>query len=148
VTVRLVIVAATFNGEITDRMVTRALARAEELGARVVAVVRVPGTFEIPQAIHRLLKRKDIDGGVAIGAVIKGRTKHDELIAHAVARKLLDIQLETGKPIGLGITGPGMSYEVAVRRIGNAARAVESVVAMAGVLHGLRGRRRESRHRD
>ncbi|OGS51137.1 MAG: 6,7-dimethyl-8-ribityllumazine synthase [Euryarchaeota archaeon RBG_16_68_12] len=136
-TVRLAIVAASFNAEITDRMVERALARAEELGAEAV-VVRVPGTFEIPAALHRLLRRKDVDGGVAIGAVVKGQTKHDELIAHAVARKLLDLQIETGKPIGLGITGPGMSYKVALRRIGNAARAVDAVVAMAGVLRGLR----------
>ncbi len=136
---RLVIVAASFNAEITDRMVERAVARARQRGARVVKVVRVPGTFEIPQALHRLLRRRDVDGGVAIGAVIKGQTKHDELIAHAVARKLLDLQLETGKPIGLGITGPGMSYKVALRRVGNAARAVDAVVAMAGVLKGLRG---------
>ncbi len=135
---RLAIVAASFNAEITDRMVERAVARAGELGARVVKVVRVPGTFEIPQALHRLLRRKDVDAGVAIGAVIKGQTKHDELIAHAVARKLLDLQIETGKPIGLGITGPGMSYKVAVRRIGNAARAVDAVVGMAGVLRGLK----------
>ncbi len=135
---RLVIVAASFNAEITDRMVARALARADELGARVVKVVRVPGTFEIPQALERLLARRDVDGGVAIGAVIKGQTAHDELIAHAVARKLLDLQMETGKPIGLGITGPGMSYKVAVRRIGNAARAVDAAVSMAGVLRGLR----------
>lgn len=135
---RLVIVAASFNAEITDRMVERAVARAGELGARVVRVVRVPGTFEIPQALHRLLLRKDVDAGVAIGAVIKGQTKHDELIAHAVARKLLDLQIETGKPIGLGITGPGMSYKVAVRRIRNAARAVDAAVGMAGVLRGLK----------
>lgn len=136
-TVRLAIVAASFNAEVTDRMVERALARAEELGAEAV-VVRVPGTFEVPAALHRLLRRKDVDGGVAIGAVIKGQTKHDELIAHAVARKLLDLQIETGKPIGLGITGPGMSHAVALRRVGNAARAVDAVVAMVRVLRGLR----------
>ncbi len=134
---RLAIVAASFNAEVTDRMVERALARAEELGAEAV-VVRVPGTFEVPAALHRLLRRKDVDGGVAIGAVIKGQTKHDELIAHAVARKLLDLQIETGKPIGLGITGPGMSHAVALRRVGNAARAVDAVVAMVRVLRGLR----------
>jgi len=138
VTVRLAVVAAAFNADVTDRMVARALARAKELGAEVVEVVRVPGTFEIPLALKRLLARTDIDGGVAIGAVIKGQTKHDELIAHAVAGRLLDLQLETGKPIGLGITGPGMSAKVAVRRIRNAARAVDAVVAMAEVLRRLR----------
>jgi len=118
--------------------VARALARAKELGAEVVEVVRVPGTFEIPLALKRLLARRDVDGAVAIGAVIKGQTKHDELIAHAVAGRLLDLELETGKPIGLGITGPGMSAKVAARRIRNAARAVDAAVAMAEILRKLR----------
>jgi len=136
--VRLAVVAAAFNADVTDKMVARALARAKELGAEVVEVVRVPGTFEIPLALKRLLARRDVDGAVAIGAVIKGQTKHDELIAHAVAGRLLDLQLETGKPIGLGITGPGMSAKVAARRIRNAARAVDAAVAMAEILRKLR----------
>ena len=135
---RLAVVAAAFNADVTDKMVARALARAEELGAEVVEVVRVPGTFEIPLALKRLLARRDVDGAVAIGAVIKGQTKHDELIAHAVAGRLLDLELETGKPIGLGITGPGMSAKVAARRIRNAARAVDAAVAMAEILRKLR----------
>jgi len=136
VTVRIAIVAARFNAEITDRMVARAVARAKELDVRV-EVVRVPGTFEIPLALHRLLARKDIDAGVAIGALIQGQTDHDDLIAHSVARALLDLQRETGKPIGLGITGPGMTHKVALRRIVNADRAVDAAVAM------VRGEKRE-----
>ncbi len=137
-TVRLAVVAAAFNADVTDKMVARALARANELGAEVVEVVRVPGTFEIPLALKRVLARRDVDGAVAIGAVIKGQTKHDELIAHAVAGRLLDLEIETGKPIGLGITGPGMSAKVAARRIRNAARAVDAAVAMVEVLRNLR----------
>jgi len=136
--VRLVIVAASFNAEVTDRMVKRAVSRATELGV-VVEVVRVPGTFEIPLALRGLLRRKDVDAGVAIGALIQGQTDHDDLIAHSVAKALLDLQIRTGKPIGLGITGPGMSQKVAMRRIGNAARAVDAAVAMARSSKG-RGR--------
>jgi len=138
--VRLAIVAARFNAEITDRMVARAVARAKELGA-AVEVVRVPGTFEIPLALRRLLSRKDIDAGVALGALIQGQTDHDDLLGHSVARALLDLQIRTGKPIGLGITGPGMSHAVAIRRIGNAARAVDAAVTMARTRRPARGRR-------
>jgi len=74
----LAIVASEFNRDITDRMVEKALERAKELGVRVTAVVRVPGTFEIPLAVQRLLGRSDVDAAVAIGAVIKGETLHDE----------------------------------------------------------------------
>ena len=117
---RLVIVAAEFNREVTDLMVERALARAQERGVRVTSVVRVPGTFEIPLAVSRLLDRGDIDGAVAIGAVTKGETLHDEALMAAVPRALLDVELRTGKPVGLGITGPGMTDEQAAARVDKA----------------------------
>lgn len=120
-------------------MLDEALARAHALHATVAAVVRVPGAFEIPLAVQRLVSRDDIDGAVAIGAVIKGETKHDEVIMEAATHALLDIGLRTGKPVGLGITGPGMTDEQALARTQNAARAVESVVAMIKLLQGMGG---------
>ncbi len=43
----------------------------------------------------------------AIGAVIQGETKHDEVVAHQAARKLMDLSVEHRKPVGMGIIGPG-----------------------------------------
>jgi len=134
---RLAIVASEFHREVVDLMVERALARAKELGLRVTALVRVPGAFEIPPAVQRLLERADIDGAVALGAVIKGETLHDEVIMDSAARALMDIGLRSGKPVGLGITGPGMTEEQAMARIDNAARAVDAAKAMHDLLHGL-----------
>src|SRR5207244_6105486 len=98
-------------------MVKKALTRAEERGIRVTSVVRVPGVFEIPLAVQRLLERADIDAAVAIGAVIKGVTSHDEALMAAVQKALLDIERVTHKPIGLGITGPVMTDEQAMARV-------------------------------
>jgi len=134
---RIALVASLFNRDVVDRMLDEALARARKLNATVVTVVRVPGAFEIPLAVQRLLERDDVDGAVAIGAVIKGETKHDEVIMETTSRALMDIGLRTGKPVGLGITGPGMTDEQAMARTPNAARAVESVVNMIGLLKGL-----------
>lgn len=134
---RLAIVASQFNREIVDAMVERALARAKELGLQVTTVVRVPGTFEVPPAIQRLLERTDVDGAVALGAVIQGETKHDEVIMQAAADALMDIGLRTGKPVGLGITGPGMTYKQAKARIDAASRAVDAAKAMHELLRGL-----------
>lgn len=134
---RLAIVASRFNGEVVDRMVERALARAKELDLQVTTVVRVPGTFEIPPAVQQLLQRSDVDGAVALGAVIKGETKHDEVIMAAAAQALMDVGLQTGKPVGLGITGPGMTDGQAMARIEAAARAVDAAKAMHDLLRGL-----------
>ncbi len=134
---RLAVVASEFNREIVDAMVERALGRAKELGLRVTTVVRVPGTFEVPPAVQRLLERSDVDGAVALGAVIQGETKHDEVIMQAASRALMDIGLRTGKPVGLGITGPGMTYKQARARIDAASRAVDAAKAMHELLRGL-----------
>lgn len=134
---RLAVVAAEFNREVTDRMVEHALARAKERGVRVTSVVRVPGTFELPWAVSRLLDRADVDGAVVIGAVVKGETLHDETLMAAVPKALIEIGLRTGKPIGLGITGPGMTDEQAMARVGKGADAVDAALAMHELLRGL-----------
>ena len=134
---RLAIVASQFNREVVDAMVERALARAKELDVRVTTVVRVPGTCEVPLAVQRLLERSDVDGAVALGAVITGETKHDEVIMQAAAHALIDLGLRTGKPVGLGITGPGMTYKQAKARIDAASRAVDAAKAMHDLLRGL-----------
>lgn len=112
-------------------MLEVATARAEKLGADVVTVVRVPGVWEIPLAVKALLAREDVDAVVAIGAVVKGETEHDVLIAETVGPALMRLQLEAAKPVGLGITGPGMTWAQAEARVRNAARAVDAVVRMA-----------------
>lgn len=135
---RLAIVASLFNRGVVDPMVERALKRAAELDLKVTTVVRVPGVFEIPPAVQRLLERSDVDGAVALGAVIKGETKHDEVIMQAAAHALMDIGLRTGKPVGLGISGPGMTDRQAKARVGPVAvRAVDAAKAMHDLLKGL-----------
>ena len=83
---------------------------------------------------EEMLKRKDIDGVVLIGAVIKGDTQHDEVIMHATAQAAAQMAAQTGKPVGFGVTGPGMTREQAVDRIDNAPKAVESVVRLLQTL--------------
>jgi 6,7-dimethyl-8-ribityllumazine synthase len=135
--VRIAVVASEFNAEVVDAMLERALDRARKKDVHVAAVVRVPGVYEIPLAVQRLLARDDVDGAVSVGAVIKGETLHDEAIMAAVCPALLEISLRAGKPVGLGITGPGITDEQALARLDRGARAVDAVVAMHAVLKGL-----------
>jgi 6,7-dimethyl-8-ribityllumazine synthase len=127
---KIALVVADFNFDVTSLMAERARRHAEFLGAEVVRMVHVPGVFDMPLAVKKLLKRKDVDGVVMIGAVVKGDTGHDELIAGATAGAAVDLALEFDKPVGLGVTGPGMDRLQALDRIDNAKHAVESVVRM------------------
>lgn len=128
--INLGIVAAEFNYDITFAMVELAKEHAAFLEANVVEVVRVPGVFDMPLAVKKLLERADIDGLVVLGAVIEGSTEHDEIVAQHASRKIADLALDYEKPIGLGITGPGMSRLEAHQRVGYAKRAVEAAVKM------------------
>ena len=129
--VRLGIVVAEFNYDITYLMLQKALNHAKFLGAEVRYVIKVPGTFEIPLAVKKLLSKDDVDAVVTLGAVIQGETKHDEVVAHQTARKIMDLGLEFGKPVTLGIIGPGASRMQALERVEDyARRAVEAAVKL------------------
>jgi len=98
------------------------------LDVEVAKVVMTPGVYDIPLAVKSLIKDKTIDGVVTIGAVIEGETEHDQIVIGQAARKLTDLAVEYEKPVGLGISGPGMSRLQAEDRIERAKDAVESVV--------------------
>ena len=127
---KIALLVSDFNFDVTSMMLERARRHAEFLGVEVSHVVHVPGVFDMPLVMRKLLKRRDVDGLVILGAVIKGDTGHDELIAGPVARTAVDLALQFDKPVGLGITGPGMDRMQALDRIDNAKNAVDSVVRL------------------
>jgi len=136
--VRLGIVVSKFNFDITYLMLQRALQHAKLLGAEVRVTVMVSGSFEIPLAVSKLLKREDIDAVVTLGAIIQGETKHDEMVGYQVARKLLDLSIEFSKPIAFGIIGPGATRAQAQERIDDySKRAVEAAVEMVHKMRKL-----------
>lgn len=124
-------VVSDFNRDITFRMVDRAKEQANRLGAKISYVVHVPGAFDIPLAVEKLLKKKNVDAVVTLGAVIKGDTRHDEIVAQNAARLIADLSLKYGKAVSLGITGPGMTMDQAKERAELApARAVGAAATM------------------
>jgi len=129
--VRLGFVVGEFNADITQLMMERAKAHAEFLECDVTHTVRVPGAFDMPFAVKGLMARDDVDAVVALGAVIEGDTDHDQLVAQHAARKMMDLSLEYDKPVGLGVSGPGMSRAQGQSRIDDyARRGVEAAVKL------------------
>jgi 6,7-dimethyl-8-ribityllumazine synthase len=136
--IRLGIVAAEFNYDITSSMVELAKEHASFLGAEVRKVVKVHGVFDMPLMVKKLLERKDIDAVVTLGAVIEGQTEHDEVVIQHASRKIADLALEYDKPTALGISGPGMSRLEAHKRVEYAKRAVEAAVKSVRRLRELK----------
>ena len=123
-------VVSEFNYDITMMMLERAKEHAQFLGAEIIKIVKVPGVFDVGLAIKKLLEKKEIDAVVAIGAVIEGETEHDDIVIQQASRKIADLAIDYGKPVGLGISGPGMSRLQAQARIERAKGAVEAVVKL------------------
>ncbi len=134
---RIAFVVSEFNFDVTMPMLEQAKQHAAFLGATVAREVQVPGVFDMPLAIKKLVQRDDVDAVVALGAVIEGETEHDDIVIQHASRKIADLAVEFGKPVGLGITGPGMSRLQAEARISRAKAAVEAVVKLDRAVHDL-----------
>jgi len=134
---KIALVVSDFNFDVTSLMLERARRHAEFLDAEISHVLHVPGVYDMPLAVKMLLARDDVEGVALIGAVIEGETKHDELIAGTTASAAIELSLQFSKPVGLGISGPGMDRLQALDRVDNAKHAVESVVRMLKLLKDL-----------
>jgi 6,7-dimethyl-8-ribityllumazine synthase len=129
--IRIGIVVGEFNADITHMMLERAKAHASFLESDVRYVFKVPGAYDVPFAVRQIIQKKDVDAVIALGAVIEGDTQHDEVVAQHAARKMMDLSLEYGKPVSLGISGPGMTRAQGQSRIDEyARRSVESAVKL------------------
>jgi 6,7-dimethyl-8-ribityllumazine synthase len=114
--IRLAIVVAEFNKEITNEMLEIAISHSKKLNMHIKKICHVPGTFDMPLVVEKLLKKEQIDVVVTLGAVIKGETAHDQVIANNTARLLSNLSLKYQKPVTLGITGPDMTLKQAKQR--------------------------------
>ena len=135
----IAIVVSEFNNKVTSRMHKVAVEKAKGLKLNVKYECKVPGVFDMPLVIDALLQKKDIDAVVTLGAIIKGQTKHDEIIADVVATRISKLSIKHQKPVSLGISGPGMSERQAFARIRPVSeRAVEAVFNTAKELKRIK----------
>ncbi len=103
--IRVGIAAARWNSMITDEMVEGAEAalRSKGIPEENIILVRCPGSYELPLACKQLLEHLEMDGVVAIGAVIRGDTPHFEYVCDAVNRGIMDLNLEYNRPVAFGV---------------------------------------------
>jgi 6,7-dimethyl-8-ribityllumazine synthase len=144
---RFAIVVSRFNEEITSGLLAGAREALAGAGARDehVAVVHVPGAFEIPVASMRLARTGDYDAVIALGCLIKGDTMHFEYIASAAAQGIMDVSTATGVPVAFGVL-TAMTDEQAEARsapgeANKGAEAARAAVEMARLFRGLAGSR-------
>lgn len=99
---RVAVVAARWHQTVMDGLIEGARRALDELGVTQSALLRVPGTFELPVAARGLAGR-GYDAVVALGVVIRGGTPHFDYVCQGVTQGLTQVSVDTGVPIGFGV---------------------------------------------
>ena len=102
---RFAIVVSRFNAFITERLLASACDGLLRSGAKKqdIAVVRVPGSFEIPSAARTLAETRKYDAIVCLGCLLRGETAHYDVIVNEVTRGIGQSAQETGIPHAFGV---------------------------------------------
>ena len=95
-----------------------------------INIITVPGVFEIPVVISKNLKK--YDGFVALGCVIKGQTPHFDFISKSTTDAIMNISVDSKKPVGNGIiTCLNKNQAIARGKKGReAANAVKTILSL------------------
>lgn len=141
--VRIAIIRANYNSDITRSLEQKCVEGLEEAGLRPEQIERfhVPGCFEIPLAAQWLAEREQHDAVIALGAVIRGETLHFDLVAKECARGVMAVSLKYGVPVIFEVLATRNRRD-ALRRAGNnrlnkGYEAAQAALAMLTLLEGL-----------
>lgn len=135
--IKVAVVAARWNSFVTDEMLEAALQALRSKGIKDenITSMRCPGSFEIPLTCKWCLEHLEVDGVIAIGAVIRGGTPHFDYVCDAVTRGITDLNLSSGKPVSFGVLTTdtvGQARERASEEKGN--KGAEAALALCEML--------------
>ncbi|MCH2355082.1 MAG: 6,7-dimethyl-8-ribityllumazine synthase [Pseudomonadales bacterium] len=137
------IAVARFNSFIVDSLLAGALESLAKHGVmdKDITIVKVPGAYELPLAVQKMVEGDRFDAIIALGAVIRGGTPHFEYVAGECVKGLSQASLGSGKPVGFGVLTVD-SIEQAIERAGTkagnkGAEAASSVLEMLSLMRQL-----------
>ena len=125
---KIAIVKAKFNYDITEEMETIAINRLKELGIKNISSYEVPGSYEIPYACKKISKK--YDAIIAIGCIIQGETDHYKFISENASIGIQKVSIEEEIPIIFAVLTVN-NHKQATDRIQNAVTYAENAIEMA-----------------
>jgi 6,7-dimethyl-8-ribityllumazine synthase len=139
---RIAVVVARFNEDVTRRLLRGALGALKEHGIDDPDVLWVPGSLELPVTALALAERGNHDAIVCLGCVVRGETYHFEVVANQAAAGIMQVQLDTGVPVAFGVLTTE-DKEQAMARSGpknnKGAEAAEAAIEMANLMREIQG---------
>ena len=102
---KVALIASRYNEFVTSKLVEGALDGLVRHGAdpKNLTLVKVPGSFELPQVASKLAAQGGYDAIVALGCLIRGETPHFDLIAAEAAKGLAQVGVSSGVPVIFGV---------------------------------------------
>jgi len=98
------IVKSLFNKDITDGLHNGCVTAMKEKGINTnIQIKEVPGAFDIPGAVSRIIKKDKAELIITLGCVIKGDTDHYHYICDAVSNGIMKLTIESEIPILFGV---------------------------------------------
>lgn len=136
---RIGIVQARFNADITDALATACLAELAAVGVSSDAIdhVQVPGALEVPVALQALAQRGGYHALIALGCIIRGETYHFELVANESGASVSRIALDHRIPIANAIITTENLEQAIARQTDKGRDAARVAVEMAQLLASL-----------
>ena len=122
---KICIIYSLYNENITKKMLQRAVKLLKSKGVTSIKILKVPGSFEIPQVLSRVINK--YDGFIVIGCIIKGKTKNFDLICSAITNGIMDLSIKNKKPIGNGLI-TSFNEKQALQRLNNGKEAAQAVL--------------------
>ena len=95
---KILIVIANYYEDISSSLLKSAKNNLNDFSLKVI---KVPGVFEIPVTISKNIKK--YDAFIALGCVVKGETPHFDFISNAATQAIMNLSVDSRKPIGNGI---------------------------------------------
>lgn len=142
---RFAVVASRFNGAVVERLVSGAVdcLRRHGVDDGAIRVVWVPGAWEIPLALEVLATAGEVDGLVALGAVIRGETPHFDHVCSQASAGIARVSAAHRIPVGFGLLtcdSSAQAHERAGGKAGNKGwEAAQAALEMADLVVRLRG---------
>ena len=135
---KFAIVISDWNEAITFALRDGCMKTLEDHGVNPddILMVYVPGAFELPSAAKMILVKENPDAVICLGCVIKGETKHNEYISHAVANGLVNLGMLSGKPVIYGVLTPNNMSQAKDRAGGkHGNKGVEAAISAIKMVH-------------
>lgn len=132
---KIAIILPRFNDELGSELLENTQKQLTVLGVKSTQVYRVPGALELPYAALKIAKAKKQSAIIALGIIIRGETKHFDIVAEEAHRGLMKVSLENDIPVIFGILAVENKKQALDRvrsdRMNKGAEFAEAAVEMA-----------------